>query len=48
MQVFIATKNHNKLKELERILKPMGFEVLSENDLETPLPEVDETVTNYE
>lgn len=48
MQVFIATKNHNKLKELERILKPMGFEVLSENDLEKPLPEVEETGTTYE
>ena len=48
MQVFIATKNHNKLKELERILKPMGFEVLSENDLEKPLPEVEETGITYE
>ena len=48
MQVFIATKNHNKLKELERILKPMGFEVLSENDLEKPLPEVEETGNTYE
>ena len=48
MQVFIATKNHNKLKELERILKPMGFEVLSENDLEKPLPEVEEMGTTYE
>lgn len=48
MQVFIATKNHNKLKELERILKPMGFEVLSENNLEKPLPEVEETGTTYE
>lgn len=48
MKIFIATKNHNKLKELERILKPMGFEVLSENDLEKPLPEVEETGTTYE
>ena len=48
MKIFIATKNHNKLKELERILIPMGFEVLSENDLEKPLPEVEETVTTYE
>ena len=29
MKIFIATKNHHKLEELERILKPMGFEVLS-------------------
>ena len=48
MKIFIATKNHNKLKELERILVPMGFEVLSENDLETPLPEVEETGVTYE
>ena len=48
LKIFIATKNHNKLKELERILKPMGFEVLSENDLSEPLPEVEETGTTYE
>lgn len=48
MKIFIATKNHNKLKELERILVPMGFEVLSENGLEKPLPEVEETGTTYE
>lgn len=48
MKVFIATKNHHKLTELERILVPMGFEVLSENDLDKPLPEVDETGTSYE
>ena len=43
MKIFIATKNKNKLKELERILIPMGFDVLSENDLDKPLPEVEET-----
>ena len=48
MKVFIATKNHHKLTELERILVPMGFEVLSENDLDKPLPEVDETGTSYD
>ena len=48
MKVFIATKNHHKLTELERILVPMGFDVLSENDLDKPLPEVDETGTSYE
>lgn len=48
MKIFIATKNHNKLKELERILVPMGFEVLSENDLEKPLPDVEETGVTYE
>lgn len=48
MKIFIATKNHHKLEELERILKPMGFETVSENDLSEPLPEVEETGTTYE
>lgn len=48
MKIFIATKNKNKLKELERILVPMGFDVVSENDLSEPLPEVDETGVTYE
>lgn len=48
MKIFIATKNHHKLAELERILLPMGFEVLSENDLPEPLPEVEETGVTYE
>ena len=48
MKIFIATKNKNKLLELERILKPMGFEVLCENDLANPLPEVEETGETFE
>lgn len=48
MKIFIATKNQHKLKELERILIPMGFEVLSEKDLDSPLPEVEETGNTYE
>lgn len=48
MKIFIATKNQKKLKELERILIPMGFEVLSERDLEKPLCEVEETGTTFE
>ncbi len=48
MKIFIATKNHHKLKELERILIPMGFEVISESDLSSPLPEVEETGKTYE
>lgn len=34
MKIFIATKNQKKLIELERILVPMGFEVLSQKDFE--------------
>ncbi len=48
MKIFVATKNQKKLVELERILKPMGFEVLSERDLEKPLCEVEETGTTFE
>ena len=32
MKIFIATKNQKKLSELERILVPMGFKVLSQKD----------------
>ena len=48
MKIFIATKNNHKRLELERILTPMGFEVLSETDLENPLSEVEETGSTYE
>ena len=48
MKVFIATKNQKKLVELSRILEPMGFEVLSEKDLDKPLSEIEETGTTFE
>ena len=48
MKVFIATKNQKKLVELSRILEPMGFEVLSEKDLDKPLAEIEETGTTFE
>lgn len=48
MKVFIATKNQKKLKELRRILIPMGFEVLSEADLSSPLDEIEENGTTFE
>lgn len=48
MKIFIATKNKKKLVELSRILIPMGFEVLSETDLDKPLNEVEETGTTFE
>lgn len=48
MKVFIATKNPHKLAELTRILVPMGFEAFGEDELEKPLPEVEETGKSYE
>ena len=48
MKFVIATKNPKKKQELERILTPMGFEVLCEADLDAPLPEVEETGETFE
>lgn len=48
MQVFIATKNQKKLGELERILKPLGFEVLSEKDFTDSFEDVEETGKTFE
>lgn len=45
---FIATKNQHKLEELCRILQPMGYRVICERDLETPLPEAEETGATFE
>ena len=48
MRFFIATKNNNKLKELENILRPFGHEVLSFNDFNEDFPDVDETGSTFE
>ncbi len=48
MKIFIATKNQKKLKELERILIPMGFEVLSQKDFDKEFPEPVEDGTTFE
>ena len=48
MKVFIATKNAKKLVELSRILEPMGFEVICEKDLDSPLEDIEETGTTFE
>lgn len=48
MKFFIATKNAHKITEISRILTPMGFEVISERDLDFSLPEVEETGTTFE
>lgn len=48
MKIFIATKNQKKLAELERILTPMGFTVLSQKDFDTDFPEPVENGTTFE
>ena len=48
MKVFIATKNQKKVKELKRILIPMGFDVLSEADLDFPFKDAVEDGLTFE
>lgn len=48
MKVFIATKNQKKLRELKRILIPMGFEVLCECDLDFPFKDAVEDGLTFE
>ena len=48
MKVFIATKNQKKLRELKRILIPMGFEVLCESDLDFPFKDAVEDGLTFE
>lgn len=48
LKIFIATKNQKKLTELERILIPMGFEVLSQKDFLQSFPEPIEDGTTFE
>lgn len=48
MKIFIATKNAHKLTEFERILIPLGFEVLSEKDFNDDFPETEETGNTFE
>ncbi|MBQ7288100.1 MAG: RdgB/HAM1 family non-canonical purine NTP pyrophosphatase [Clostridia bacterium] len=44
----MATKNQHKLQELCRILKPMGYNVICERDLDKPLTEAEENGTTFE
>ncbi|MBE6728840.1 MAG: RdgB/HAM1 family non-canonical purine NTP pyrophosphatase [Ruminococcaceae bacterium] len=48
MIFFIATKNKGKKKELERILSPLSISVISEEQLDFPLNDVDETGDTFE
>lgn len=47
MKLLVASKNKKKIKELERILSPLGFEPICESDIDVVLPEVDETGTTF-
>lgn len=47
MKFYIATKNAHKIAEFDRIHSPLGIELISENDLPKPLPDVDETGTTF-
>ena len=47
MKYVIATHNAHKLIELRRILLPLGIEAVTDRDLGTELPEVEETGTTF-
>ncbi len=42
MKILIATHNKHKLKEMARILEPMGYEVVTDTDLGIELTDVEE------
>lgn len=44
----VATHNKKKLNELNRILKPMGFDVISPDEFSKDFPDVEETGTSFE
>lgn len=48
MQYIIATHNMKKLKELSRILLPLGIEAVTDRDLGLSLTEVEETGSTFE
>lgn len=47
MKFLIASKNKKKLNEMQRILSPLGIEVLSESDSGYTFPEVEENGTTF-
>ena len=47
MKFIIATNNNKKLKELERILKPLGIDAVSAKEAGIVLDDVDETGTTF-
>ena len=47
MKFFLATKNKHKILEFQRILQPLGIEIISEKDLTAPISDVEETGTTF-
>ena len=48
MRFIVATHNVKKLRELSRILEPLGIEAITDRELGKPLTEVEETGTTFE
>ena len=48
MKFIVATKNKDKLLEMQRILLPLNISAISENELDVPLPEVVEDALTFE
>ena len=48
MKILIATHNKKKKAELERILLPLGIEIVTDADLGIELTDVEETGTTFE
>ncbi len=48
MKILIATHNKKKKVELDRILAPLGIEVVSDKDIGITLSDVEETGTTFE
>lgn len=47
MKILIATHNKHKLTEMERILAPMGYEVVTDREIGISLTDVEETGTTF-
>ena len=48
MKFFIATKNAHKIKEFSAILSEFNIELISEADLDNPLPDIEEDGLTFE
>ena len=48
MKFFIATKNQHKIDEFSAIFESLNIELISERDLENPLPDIEEDGTTFE